>query len=147
MLTWQTCEDAAVLSAGTRTSIQFHAPSFCPTLSARALLPVCVFCCRCHCLLHGSLLSMHSANGEGLKLKLDGSSSRFCDAGALVASVVSLMAADVVTETVWSESVNEDVYTECQHFNSKMRANRRQMLNGAASGSSGPTGPESGVNM
>ena len=33
---------------------------------------------------------------EGLKLKLDGSSSRFCDAGRLLASVTALMAAEVV---------------------------------------------------
>ena len=78
---------------------------------------------------------MHNANGEGLKLKLDGSSSRFCDAGALLASAVSLMAADLVTETVWSEKMDEGVYAECQHFNSKMRASRRETLNDAISGS------------
>jgi hypothetical protein len=51
---------------------------------------------------------------EGLKLKLDGSSSRFCDAGRLLASVTALMAAEVVTAEVWGEQVDPEVYEECQ---------------------------------
>ena len=89
--------------------------------------------------------STNSANGEGLKLKLDGASTRFCDAGALLASVMSLMAADLVTETVWSEKMDEAVYAECQHFNSKMRASRRDMMNDGSSISKGTAGAESVV--
>lgn len=94
---------------------------FCWLISAR-FLHICRHCYLC---------ARSSTNGDGLRLKLDGASSRFCDAGALLTSVLSLMAADSITDAVWVENMDNEVYAECQHFNSKMRASRREAVKDA----------------
>ena len=53
------------------------------------------------------------------------------------------MAAELVTETVWSEKMDEAAYAECQYFSSKMRASRRDMMKEGSSMSKGTAGAES----